>query len=145
MEIEEKKHGKHIYEIRLSLTCYFYSLLFSSKPKNRTNLELDDQSHTRRKQKQSTGVLLKRLPFKIQQIVSCSLATLLKETLSLVSFKDFFKLSSNFTRYIGDLKITYYIEHLLKASLFGFKKILGVDRSSRLEVFCKKGVFKNFK
>ena len=30
------------------------------------------------------------------------------------------------------------------ASLFGFKKILAVDRSSRLEVFCKNGVLKNF-
>ena len=48
------------------------------------------------------------------------------------------------TWYIGDWKITYYIEHLLMASLFGFKRILGVDRSSRLEVFCKNGVLKNF-
>ena len=30
------------------------------------------------------------------------------------------------------------------ASLFGFKIILSVDRSSRLEVFCKKGALKNF-
>ena len=30
------------------------------------------------------------------------------------------------------------------ASLFGFKRILSVDRSSRLEVFCKKSVLKNF-
>ena len=48
-ENEEKKQGKHIYEIRLSLTCYFFNLLFPPKPKKRTNLELDDQSHTRRK------------------------------------------------------------------------------------------------
>ena len=42
MENEEKKHGKHIYEIRLSLTCHFFSFLFTPKPKKRTNLELDD-------------------------------------------------------------------------------------------------------
>ena len=42
MENEEKKQGKHIYEIRLSLTCHFFSLLFTPKPKKRTNLELDD-------------------------------------------------------------------------------------------------------
>ena len=42
MENEEKKQGKHIYEIRLSLTCHFFSLLFTLKPKKRTNLELDD-------------------------------------------------------------------------------------------------------
>ena len=49
MENEEKKQGKHIYAIRLSLTCHFFSLLFPPKPKKRTNLELDDQSDTRRK------------------------------------------------------------------------------------------------
>ena len=37
MENEEKKQGKHIYEIRLSLTCHFFSLLFPPKPKKRTN------------------------------------------------------------------------------------------------------------
>ena len=46
---EEKKQRKHIYEIRLSLTCHFFSLLFPPKPKKRTNLELDYQSHTRRR------------------------------------------------------------------------------------------------
>ena len=30
------------------------------------------------------------------------------------------------------------------APLFGFKRILGVDGSSRLEVYYKKGVLKNF-
>ena len=34
MENEEKKQGKHIYAIRLSLTCHFFSLLFPLKPKN---------------------------------------------------------------------------------------------------------------
>ena len=34
---EEKKQRKHIYEIRLSLTCHFFSLLFPPKPKKRTN------------------------------------------------------------------------------------------------------------
>ena len=38
----------------------------------------------------------------------------------------------------------HFIEHPLMASLFGFKRILAVDRSSHLEVFCKKGVLKNF-
>ena len=46
---EEKKQGKHIYAIRLLLTYHFFSLLFPPKPKKRTNLELDDQSDTRRK------------------------------------------------------------------------------------------------
>ena len=45
-ENEEKKPGKHIYAIRLSLTCHFLSLLFPPKPIKRTNLELDDQSDT---------------------------------------------------------------------------------------------------
>ena len=36
------------------------------------------------------------------------------------------------------------MEHLLMASLFGFKKILHVDRSSRLEVFCIRGVLQTF-
>ena len=84
---EEKKQCKHICETRLSLTCHFFSLLFPPKPKKRTNLELDDQSHTRRKWKQLTGVLLKRLPFNIQQIASCSPATLLKRN----SFPGFFQ------------------------------------------------------
>ena len=79
---------------------------------------------------------------KNEQILALQLY--LKETLSLVSFKDSVKLSSNFTWYIGDWKITYYIEHLLMVSLFSFRRILGVNRSSRLEVFCKKGVLKNF-
>ena len=30
------------------------------------------------------------------------------------------------------------------ASLLGFKRIIGVDRSSRLEVFWQKGILKNF-
>ena len=30
---EEKKQGKHICEIRLSLTCHFFSLLFPPKQK----------------------------------------------------------------------------------------------------------------
>ena len=34
MENEEKKQGKHIFTIRLSLTCHFFSLLFPPKPKN---------------------------------------------------------------------------------------------------------------
>ena len=34
MENEEKKQGKHIYVIRLSLTWHFFSLLFPPKPKN---------------------------------------------------------------------------------------------------------------
>ena len=38
----------------------------------------------------------------------------------------------------------HFVEHLLMASLFGFKRILAADRSSRLEVFRKKGVLKNF-
>ena len=46
MENEEKKQGKHIYAIHLSLTCHFFSLLFPPKPIKRTNLELDDQSDT---------------------------------------------------------------------------------------------------
>ena len=33
MENEEKKQGKHISAIRLSFTCFFFSLLFPSKPK----------------------------------------------------------------------------------------------------------------
>ena len=49
METEEKKQGKHFYGVRLSLTCNFFSLLFLPEPKKRTNSELDDQSHTRRK------------------------------------------------------------------------------------------------
>ena len=49
-----------------------------------------------------------------------------------------------YDRHIRDWKITYYIEHLLMVSLFGFKRILGVDRSNRQEVFCKKRVLKNF-
>ena len=44
MENEEKKQGKHIYAIRFSVT-----FLASYSHQNRTNLELDDQSHTRRK------------------------------------------------------------------------------------------------
>ena len=44
MENEEKKQGKHIYAIRLSLTCHSFSLLFPPKPIKQTNLELDDQS-----------------------------------------------------------------------------------------------------
>ena len=42
MENEEKKQGKHIYPIRLPLTCHFFSLLVLPKPKKRANLELDD-------------------------------------------------------------------------------------------------------
>ena len=34
MENEEKKQGKHIYAIRLSLTCHFFSILFPPTPKN---------------------------------------------------------------------------------------------------------------
>ena len=34
MENEEKKQGKHIYAIRLSLTCHFFNLLFPPNPKN---------------------------------------------------------------------------------------------------------------
>ena len=45
-ENEEKKPGKHICAIRLSLTCHFFSLLFPPKPIKQTNLELDDQSDT---------------------------------------------------------------------------------------------------
>ena len=52
LENEKKKQGKHISAIRLSLTCHFFSFLFppkKNKIKNKqTNLELDDQSHTRR-------------------------------------------------------------------------------------------------
>ena len=42
MENEEKKQGKHIYAIRLSLTCHFFNLLSPPNPKKQTNLELDD-------------------------------------------------------------------------------------------------------
>ena len=35
MENEEKKHAKHIYAIRLSLICHFFSLLFPPEPKNK--------------------------------------------------------------------------------------------------------------
>ena len=68
----------------------------------------------------------------------------LKKTPSLVSFKDFGKFSSNFIWHVRDWKmITYFIEHPLMASLLCFKRILAVDRSSRLEVFRKKGVLQN--
>ena len=43
MENEEKKQGKHIYAIRLSVTCH--QALIPTKTKKRTNLEQDDQSH----------------------------------------------------------------------------------------------------
>ena len=44
MENEEKKQGKHIYAIRLSVTCH--QALIPMKTKiNQTNLEQDDQSH----------------------------------------------------------------------------------------------------
>ena len=33
-ENEEKKQGKHIYAMRLSLACHFFSLLFAPKAKN---------------------------------------------------------------------------------------------------------------
>ena len=33
MENEEKNQGKHIYEIRLSLPCHSFILLFPPKPK----------------------------------------------------------------------------------------------------------------
>ena len=33
LENEEKKQGKHIYAIRLSLTRLFFNLLFPPKPK----------------------------------------------------------------------------------------------------------------
>ena len=49
MENEEKKHGKHIYAIHLSLNCFLTCYLFPQKQKKQTNLELDDQSHRRRK------------------------------------------------------------------------------------------------
>ena len=90
MESEEKKQGKHIYAIRFSLTCH-QALIPTKIKKNRTNLEQDDQPHTKRKQNQLTGVLLKRLLFKIQQyfnkIASCRPATLLKRN----SFTGFFQ------------------------------------------------------
>ena len=92
---------------------------------------------SRGKQKESTGVLLMRLVFKIQQIVSCSPATLFKRN----SFTVFFsKILLNFqviSHDIAEIENTYQIQYLLMASLFGFKRILGVDRSSRLEVFFK--------
>ena len=47
MENEEKKQDKHIYAIRLSLTCH--EPLIPMKIKKRINLEQDDQSHTKRK------------------------------------------------------------------------------------------------
>ena len=34
LENEEKKQGKHVYAISLSLTCHFFSLLFPPKPRN---------------------------------------------------------------------------------------------------------------
>ena len=40
--------------------------------------------------------------------------------------------------------MTYYIEHLLMAPLFGLNGILGVDRSSRLKVLCKIDFLKSF-
>ena len=49
LENEEEIQGNHIFAIRLSHTCHFFSLLNPPKPKNQTNLELDDQSHTRGK------------------------------------------------------------------------------------------------
>ena len=43
MENEEKKQGKHIYAIRLSVTCH-QALIPTKTKKHRTNLEQDDQS-----------------------------------------------------------------------------------------------------
>ena len=61
---EEKKQG-NIFMQLFSPTYQFFSLLLIPTKKQRTILEMDDQSHTRRKKSQSTEVLLKRLLFKI--------------------------------------------------------------------------------
>ena len=89
----------------------------------------------------------KIVKFVSYKILSCSvgLQFYLKETPSLIYFKDVGKFSSNFIWYIRDWKITehHFIEQLLMTLLFGFKRILAADRSSRLEVFCKKDFLKN--